>query len=79
MAHKKPKKNKIIPLNIPSPFSSPDEIDYKDVYRLKKFVTTRGRIIESVRTGMKRDCQRKLAKEIKKARYMALLPYNHYT
>jgi len=76
--NKKNKKNKIIPLNLVSPFKSPSEIDYKDVYKLKKLVTTRGRIIEALRTGMKKNCQRKLAQEIKKARYMALLPFNDY-
>ncbi len=68
----------MVPLNITSPFSNPDQIDYKDVYKLKKFVTTRGRLIESLRTGMKHSCQRKLAREIKKARYMAMLPFNQY-
>ncbi|KXK09619.1 MAG: 30S ribosomal protein S18 [Candidatus Dojkabacteria bacterium] len=51
-------------------------IDYKDVYRLKKFVTTRGRMLPPERTGVSPRCQRKLALEVKKARYMALLPYN---
>lgn len=51
-------------------------IDYKDVYRLKKFITTRGRILPPERTGVSPRCQRKLAVEIKKARFMALLPYN---
>lgn len=78
MAKNRKKKNKVIPTNLTSPFSSPSEIDYKDVYKLKKFVTTRGRIIESSRTGMKRDCQRKMAISIKRARYMALLPFNEY-
>jgi small subunit ribosomal protein S18 len=67
-----------ITVNIVNPFDSIDEIDYKEVYKLKKFITTRGRIIESVRTGLSRKYQRKLKKEIKKARYMALLPFNEY-
>lgn len=79
MAKGKPrKKPKVQAVRVPSPFNSPDEINYKDVYKLKKFVTTRGRIIESTRTGMKSDCQRRLAREIKRARYMALLPFNEY-
>lgn len=61
------------------PFKSPDEISYKDVYKLKKFVTTRGRIISRTRTGVCLRCQRKLVKEIKKARYMALLPFTEYS
>jgi small subunit ribosomal protein S18 len=78
MAKRRRRKSRIIQSNLTSPFSNPDEIDYKDVYKLKKFVTTRGRIIESTKTGMKHICQRKLAKSIKRARYMALLPYNEY-
>jgi small subunit ribosomal protein S18 len=64
--------------NIDNPFRSIDEIDYKDVYKLKKFVTTRGRIIESARTGLSKRMQRRLALAIKRARYMALLPFNEY-
>ena len=79
MAGKRKKKKKIVIANLPSPFNSPDEIDYKDVYKLKKFVTTRGRIIEATRTGMKMNCQRKLTLSIKRARYMALLPFNDYS
>lgn len=78
MAKKRKRKTKVIVTNLTSPFSSPKEIDYKDVYKLKKFITTRGRIIEASRTGMKKDCQRKLALSIKRARYMALLPFNEY-
>jgi len=59
------------------PFKGRTElIDYKDVYRLKKFITTRGRMLSPQRTGVSPRCQRKLSTEIKKARYMALLPYN---
>lgn len=73
------KKKQIIYKNLKCPFASPDEISYKDVYKLKKFITTRGRIIPSKRTGVCTRCQRKLKKEIKKARYMALLPYSNYS
>ena len=60
------------------PFNGRKElIDYKDVYKLKKYVTTRGRILPSERTGVSPACQRKLAREVKKARFMALLPYNN--
>lgn len=78
MSLKKTKKKKIKPLpKLPDPFKgNPDLINYKDVYKLKKFVTTRGRLLHPVRTGVSPKCQRKLAQEVKKARYMALLPYN---
>ena len=73
---KKKKKIKNLP-KLPDPFKgNVDLIDYKDVYRLKKFVTTRGRILSPTRTGVSPKCQKKLAVEIKKARYMALLPFN---
>ncbi len=74
---KKKKKIKIIPLNSKCPFNEdPSTIDYKDVHTLKKYITTRGRIMSSARTGVSRRCQGKLALSIKRARYMALLPYN---
>ena len=76
MAKKKKKKFKKMP-KPPCPFNRKvDLIDYKDVFRIKKFITTRGRMIPSQRTGVSPRCQRKLAREIKKARYMALLPFN---
>ncbi|MCA9383318.1 30S ribosomal protein S18 [Candidatus Dojkabacteria bacterium] len=76
---KKKKKKKFKTMPKPScPFNgNASLINYKDVYRLKKFVTTRGRILPSQRTGVSPNCQRKLAVEIKKARYMALLPTNN--
>ncbi len=59
---------------------NPDLIDYKDVYNLrKKFITTRGRILPASKTGVSHRCQRKLALSIKRARYLALLPYVNYT
>ncbi|HEX9804575.1 MAG TPA: 30S ribosomal protein S18 [Candidatus Dojkabacteria bacterium] len=77
MAKKLKKKKKQDFSNLKCPFgSNPSKINYKDVYTLKKFITTRGRILQSERTGVSHKCQRKLAQEIKRARYMALLPYN---
>lgn len=73
----KPKKKQQIPANLKCPFNkNPDNINWKDVYKLKKFVTTRGRILQSERTGVSHICQRKLSEAIKRARYMALLPTN---
>lgn len=51
------------------------EIDYKDVSLLRKFITEGGKILPSRITGTKAKYQRQLAKAIKRARYMALLPY----
>lgn len=50
-------------------------IDYKDIGLLKKFITPSGKIMPAKRTGVSRKNQRKLALAIKRARYMALLPY----
>ena len=44
---------------------------------LKKFITEQGKIIPSFVTGVSAKYQRKLTKEIKKARNIALLPYTN--
>ena len=51
------------------------EIDYKDVDLLKKFITESGRIVPSRITGTKAFYQRQLTAAIKLARLLALLPY----
>jgi len=51
------------------------QIDYKDVFKLKKYITRRGKILPRAKTNLTAKAQRKLAQEIKKARFMALLPY----
>ncbi len=51
------------------------EVDYKDVYLLKKFITENGKIVPSRITGTKAKYQRMLALAIKRARFLALLPY----
>ena len=50
-------------------------IDYKDMELLNRFVSRNGRILPPRFTGTSKSWQRKLAKAIKRARYMALLPY----
>ena len=50
-------------------------IDYKDVELLKKFVSPSGRISPRRLTGTCAKSQRQLARAVKNARYMALLPY----
>jgi small subunit ribosomal protein S18 len=56
------------------------EIDYKDLDTLKGYVTETGKIVPSRITGTKARYQRQLATAIKRARYVALLPYtdNHH-
>ena len=50
------------------------EIDYKDVGKLRKFITEQGKIIPSRMSGTCAKHQRVLAESIKRARVMALLP-----
>ena len=52
-----------------------DTIDYKDLERIGRYVTDRGKIIPSRITGTCAGHQRRLARAVKRARYMALLPY----
>jgi len=51
------------------------KIDYKDVSLLKRFVSSQAKIIDPKHTGVCATHQRKLAQAIKRARFMALLPY----
>ena len=59
------------------PFSAKDapRIDYKDVRLLQGFVSERGKIVPSRITAVGAKNQRALAKAIKRARFLALLPY----
>jgi len=50
-------------------------IDYKDTARLKRFITEKGKILPRRMSGVCAAHQRVLATAIKRARYMALLPY----
>ena len=59
------------------PFSGANApvIDYKDVRLLQRFVSERGKIVPSRITAVSAKKQRELATAIKRARFMALLPY----
>ena len=52
-----------------------DAIDYKDVNKLKKFVTEKGKILPRRMTGVCAKHQRMLSSAIKRARIAALLPF----
>ncbi len=52
-----------------------DRIDYKDISKLKRFVTERGKIIPRRITGTCAHHQRQLTEAIKRARTIALLPF----
>ncbi len=51
------------------------EIDYKDIATLKNYVTETGKIVPSRITGTKAKYQRQLSTAVKRARFLALLPY----
>lgn len=51
------------------------EIDYKDLDTLKQYVTETGKIVPSRITGTNARYQRQLSRAVKRARYLALLPY----
>ena len=51
------------------------QIDYKDLATLKGYITETGKIVPSRITGTRAFYQRQLAEAIKRARFLALLPY----
>ncbi len=51
------------------------EVDYKDLEPLKAYVSETGKIVPSRITLTKAKYQRQLAKAVKRARYLSLLPY----
>ncbi len=51
------------------------EIDYKDLDTLRNYITETGKIVPSRITGTKANYQRQLATAVKRARFLALLPY----
>ena len=55
-----------------------EEIDYKDLNTLKGYITESGKIVPSRITGTKARYQRQLSKAVKRARYLALLPYTDH-
>ncbi|MGE5442299.1 MAG: 30S ribosomal protein S18, partial [Bacteroidota bacterium] len=59
------------------PFSGANApaIDYKDIKLLQRFVSERGKIVPSRITAVSAPKQRELARAIKRARFLALLPY----
>ena len=51
------------------------KIDYKDVKLLQRYISERGKIVPSRITAVSQKKQRELAQAIKRARFLALLPY----
>lgn len=52
-----------------------EDIDYKDIERLKEFLSEHGKILSRRVTGNRAKHQRRLTRSVKRARFMALLPY----
>ena len=52
-----------------------DEVDYKDVAKLRKFITEKGKIVPRRMSGTCAKHQRIVTEAVKRAREMALLPY----
>lgn len=52
-----------------------EDVDYKDIETLSKFITERGKILPRRITGVSAYFQRRLTKAIKQARHVALLPF----
>lgn len=52
-----------------------DELDYKDIGRIRRFTSSRGKILSTKVTGTCARHQRMLAKALKKARFLGMLPY----
>jgi small subunit ribosomal protein S18 len=52
-----------------------EAIDYKDIAMLKNYITESGKIVPSRITGTSAKYQRQLSTAIKRARFLALLPY----
>lgn len=51
------------------------QVDYKNTSTLRRFVSERGQILSRRKTGLCAKHQRRLARAVKRARFMALLPY----
>ncbi|MDO4613692.1 MAG: 30S ribosomal protein S18 [Actinomycetaceae bacterium] len=69
---RKPMKKKANPLRT----VSVDKIDYKDTALLRKFISDRGKIRARRVTGVSVQQQRQIARAVKNAREVALLPYS---
>ena len=58
-----------------SPLAPGEIVDYKDVRKLQRFLTERGKILPRRATGLTAKQQRQVSRAIKRARQIALLPY----
>jgi len=77
MQKKKPRRRRKIIQNLKCPLceAGVKSVGYKDVYQLKKFTSVRGKMISTEKSGACHKHQKQLKLAIRRARYMALLPY----
>ncbi len=52
-----------------------EDIDYKNIALLQRLVSAQGKILSRKRTGLNAHAQRKLTRAIKRARFLALMPF----
>ena len=52
-----------------------EDVDYKNILLLQRFISSYGKIVPRRKSGVSAKFQRLLAQEIKRARFLALLPY----
>lgn len=69
------KKKKKIRVKRAPRVSSDITFSYKDIDMISKFVTEQGSILSREETGLSQKQQRQLAKEVKRARHLAMLPF----
>jgi small subunit ribosomal protein S18 len=75
---RRPRRRRRLPQNLKCPLCEDGvkDINYKEIYQLKKYTSVRGKIISTEKSGVCTKHQRRITKAIKRARYMALLPYS---
>ena len=75
---RRPRRRRRVVQNLKCPLceAGVKDISYKDVYQLKKYTSVKGKIISTEKSGVCHKHQKKLTNAIKRARYMALLPYS---
>mgnify|MGYP001044759656 CR=1 FL=1 len=73
--HRRRRRKVVQNLKCPLCESGVKHVSYKDIFQLKKFTSVRGKIISSEKSGLCHKHQKQLRQAIKRARYMALLPY----
>lgn len=75
--HRGRKKKNVI-LKCPLCENGVKTVSYKDVYQLKKFTSVRGKIVSREKSGLCAKHQRMVTNSVKRARFMALMPYVAY-